>query len=138
MAGLFVYGSLMTGFWNYQEFLADANLGEVKKARIKGTLYHLSAGYPALKEGNDWVYGEYYEVESFDAMLVEQLDELEGHYGEENPKNLYNREVRTIEVWNDDTKNYEEKTAFVYAYNQSVDTEMYIPHGDWRVYVKEN
>ena len=71
--GLFVYGTLLPD---------EANGGLVKHlksipAKVRGDLYQMPAGYPALHlDGTDWVHGEYlFEPES---RLLQILDVYEG------------------------------------------------------------
>jgi gamma-glutamylcyclotransferase (GGCT)/AIG2-like uncharacterized protein YtfP len=72
--GLFVYGTLLSGEEN------DGWLGglHAQEARVKGRLYRLPAGYPALVvegEAQDWVEGEWFEGVG---PRLKVLDQLEG------------------------------------------------------------
>jgi gamma-glutamylcyclotransferase (GGCT)/AIG2-like uncharacterized protein YtfP len=72
--GLFVYGTLLSGGKN-AGWLGGL---PVKEARVKGRLYRLPAGYPALVvegEGQDWVEGEWV---SGVGPRLKVLDQLEG------------------------------------------------------------
>lgn len=79
--GLFVYGTLL------QE---EANSGLVKHldsipAKVRGALYQMPAGYPALVlGGQDWVFGEY--LSKPEDRLLDILDVYEGVH-----ENLYQR-----------------------------------------------
>ena len=70
---IFVYGTLRSG---------EAQHGLVQhlesiQAKIRGELYNLPAGYPALKLGGEkWVYGEM--LSSPDERLLRILDLYEG------------------------------------------------------------
>ena len=67
---LFTYGSLMENLFNYDLYLAGKVTGPPKKARIKGELYHLDfKGYPALLPGDNWVYGEIFELKESKEIL---------------------------------------------------------------------
>jgi len=72
-ASLFVYGTLLTHG-------ANAHLLEGQQrhaARVRGTLYHLRAGYPALTlVGTEWVHGEL--VLELDERIFRLLDLYEG------------------------------------------------------------
>lgn len=45
--GIFVYGTLMSGFINHDLYLAE-HIVTMQPAKIKGRLFHLPVGYPAL------------------------------------------------------------------------------------------
>jgi len=70
---LFVYGTLRSG---------EAQHGLVAHltatdAKTRGTLYHLSAGYPALQlKGESWVHGQI--LTAPDPRLLQILDVYEG------------------------------------------------------------
>ncbi|RKD32249.1 gamma-glutamylcyclotransferase family protein [Thermohalobacter berrensis] len=134
---IFVYGTLMEDFYNYNYYLK----GKVIKreyARTKGELYHLTKeGYPAMVKGDDYVYGELIVVKDFGKTL-KILDQLEGFYKEKNEKNEYNRVVKEIEVLKNNTKH----KAYVYEYNakskdELKEKEVYIPNGDWRRFMEK-
>ncbi|MBS4536415.1 gamma-glutamylcyclotransferase [Clostridium sp. D2Q-14] len=133
---IFVYGSLMKGFFNYNKYIK----GKVKisiAAKTKGKLYHLlERGYPAMVEGNQDIYGELIEIENFQNNL-KVLDKLE-NYTEKNFRvNEYNRIIKDIEV----LETGEKVEAYVYQFNleninnRKVDT-IYIPSGNWREYME--
>lgn len=130
---VFVYGSLMENFFNYDKYL----VGKVLKrqpAKVRGKLYHLvNKGYPAMIKGNDVVYGELIEVADWENN-VKDLDDLENYYGEGNPNNEYNRVLIEVEVLEDNSK----EVAFTYMYNckeeQELKNELYLPNGNWRLY----
>jgi gamma-glutamylcyclotransferase (GGCT)/AIG2-like uncharacterized protein YtfP len=70
---LFVYGTLMTG-----ERTAGL-LGDCRRqpARVRGQMYRLPAGYPAIRLGGDaLVHGEL--VSGFEARRLGVLDQYEG------------------------------------------------------------
>jgi len=91
--GIFVYGTLMSGFMNHKLYLADKIIS-ANRAKIEGRLFHLPEGYPAVVDGNGWVSGEYFTVRGLPSVLV-QLDELEGYYGP-GQNNEYNRVIRDV------------------------------------------
>ncbi|MGF7057767.1 gamma-glutamylcyclotransferase family protein [Brassicibacter mesophilus] len=133
---LFIYGSLIEGFFNYDIYLKGKVL-ESESARIKGELYHLNGErYPALIDGDDYVYGEFIQVDDYEETL-KALDEMEHYYGEGNEYNEYNRVLKEIEVLTDNRK----EEAYVYMYNYKELTvfkeeNLYIPHGDWKRYME--
>ncbi|SHH89394.1 Uncharacterized conserved protein YtfP, gamma-glutamylcyclotransferase (GGCT)/AIG2-like family [Caloranaerobacter azorensis DSM 13643] len=133
---LFVYGSLMEGFFNYDSYLKGKIL-ERKIARTRGKLYHLvDKGYPAMIDGEDYVYGELILIKDFYKVL-KQLDRLENFFGNNNNNNEYNRVVKNVEVLDDNTI----RKAYVYMYNckdikRLIDKNIYIPYGNWKKYIK--
>jgi gamma-glutamylcyclotransferase (GGCT)/AIG2-like uncharacterized protein YtfP/cation transport regulator ChaC len=84
---IFVYGSLRRN-QKYHYYLEDCMLIS-EQAWIKGELYDTGEGYPALKEGNDRVYGEIYEINQ---TVLASIDELED-YKENHDDNLYLRQA---------------------------------------------
>ena len=77
---IFVYGTLMKGFYNYERALAGQEVSQVP-ARIRGRVWHMTnRGYPAVKEGDGWVYGELVELKDF-AAVIDTMDNIEGYYG---------------------------------------------------------
>ena len=87
MEKVFVYGSLRTDFWNYDKVLKN-RVRQVEKGQIKGDLYHLPAGYPAVILGEGTVYGEVITLSQ--DKILKSLDLLEGYMGE-GEENLYVR-----------------------------------------------
>jgi len=133
---LFVYGSLMEGFFNSEKALR----GKVEKrikAKTKGRLYHLAnKGYPAMVSGEDTVYGELLVIKDLDDIFP-ILNEIENYFGENNPNNEYNRVVIEVE-----TLDGKKELAYVYQYNDQnlenqKDEKIYIPSGNWREYMNE-
>lgn len=66
--GVFVYGTLMKGFWNYRRYL-EGKISYVASGKTQGLLYHLPEGYPALITGNKLVEGEI--IEPIDENLLD-------------------------------------------------------------------
>ena len=87
---MFVYGTLMKGFYNYEKALVGQEVSLVP-ARTRGVVWHMSTrGYPAIKAGDGWVYGELVELKDF-AAVIDIMDDIEGYYGPEDPRNEYAR-----------------------------------------------
>ena len=60
----------MKGFYNYERALAGQEVSRVP-ARIRGRVWHMTnRGYPAVKEGDGWVYGELVELKDFAAVKM--------------------------------------------------------------------
>ena len=133
---IFVYGSLLENFYNYNKYL----VGKVEKknyGKVLGKLYHLkNKGYPAMIKGNDFIYGEIFELYDWE-MTVARLDELEGYYGEKNPDNDYNKTLIEVEVLPEKSK----ELAYVYMYNckdeLELEKEIYLPEGNWRNFMEK-
>lgn len=121
---LFAYGSLMKDLFNYQIYLKGKVVGTPIKARIKGELYHLTEkGYPALLSGNDWVYGEVFELKDFQTTL-KKLDKLEGYSGNQASGNEYERELVKVNIYNSVTELYDgELDVYCYLYRLDNDSE---------------
>lgn len=139
MGQIFVYGSLMQDFFNYNQYL-DGKVLKVEKAYIKGKLYHLeNKGYPGyVPEGDDTVYGEIMTIKDYDTVL-KALDQMEGYEVAHHETNMYNRKpIKVVSL--EDCQDY---TLGVYVYNAEAecnreDTRLYIAHGSWRRYMNEN
>lgn len=123
MDTVFVYGTLRWGERNHR-LLSDANC-VARIAYAKGSLIDTAADYPAMYvDSDDVVVGELYEVND---QQFKSLDELEGFYQPNDPRNHYERiqiEVQTdrgaIEAW-----------VYVYQKDRTAET---IPFGDWKLY----
>lgn len=128
---MFVYGSLRTGFFNYDKYL-KGHVIKAEPAKVNGTLYHMpNKGYPALLKGTDEVYGEVITVDNYETVM-EAIDEMEGYLGIANKNNEYNRVVLDVHLL--DTNELEK--CYVYMYNLEEDKDFldnreYLPHGDW-------
>ena len=84
---LFVYGTLMRG----QEQAHFLNRFRRRPARVRGSLWALPAGYPALGPGADTVFGEL--VEDVPDGLLALLDTYEGV-----AQGLYERRLLRVRV----------------------------------------
>ena len=105
---VFVYGTLKPGEANYELYCAS-DVVEAKKAWVRGELYSLPQGYPAMTTGNDKVYG--YLLSFANAEVLSSLDELEGYHPQRpNQENFYNR--TQVEIF--DLENNSLGLAWVY------------------------
>lgn len=135
---MFVYGSLMNGFYNYEKYL-EGKVLNIEKSFVIGSLYHIeNKGYPGfVNEGSTKVYGETitYEEEN----LAKEIDELEEYVlGEEND-NMYNKEK--LVVYSDG--GYDSELLNVYIYNENSyknkdNKKVYVESGNWREYMIYN
>ncbi|ABG86722.1 gamma-glutamylcyclotransferase family protein [Clostridium perfringens] len=129
---IFVYGSLRTGFFNYEKYLK----GKVIKSelgRVKGTLYHMSKkGYPALIEGDGFVYGEVMTIIDYE-NVINAIDLMEGYLGVNKKNNEYNRIEMDVEILG--KKSSEKCYVYYYGMNDKDDFEnnsILIQDGNWR------
>ena len=127
---IFVYGSLRTGFYNYDKYL-KGKVKDAKLGKVKGKLYHMPhKGYPALLEGEDVVIGEVMTVKNFEEVMI-PMDEMENYYGANDSRNEYNRIVMDVELENGET---ESCYCYYYAMNDEEvfnKNSIYIKNGDW-------
>lgn len=134
-AKVWVYGSLMEGFYNYQKALVG-QIEERVPAWIYGRLYHQTKkGYPAILPGEDRIYGELLTILDFQAT-IEKLDMIEDYRGD-GYRNEYERKITSVIHLKDEKT----ESAYVYWYGwDDIDTpenpSVYIPSGDWREYMK--
>jgi gamma-glutamylcyclotransferase (GGCT)/AIG2-like uncharacterized protein YtfP len=132
---LFVYGSLMEGFFNYK-YVKDKIICR-KYAKTMGKLFHQAdKGYPAMIDGDDFVYGELLKLDDWDDV-IKIVDRTENYFGKGNPENEYNRILVNVETL-DDKKNYK---AFAYKYNlkdskEFFEKNIYIKSGSWREFME--
>lgn len=123
---VFVYGSLMEGFWNHTRVL-EGKVEILGKGEIIGSLYHLREGYPALLEGEDKVVGEV--SGPVDKDLLRRLDYLEG-YTAGRKDNLYNRKAVQVRMSDGSIMD-----CWVYVYGDAEHVRekgTYLPDGDWK------
>ncbi len=132
---IFVYGTLMQGFPNHELFLAGQYL-ERRPGYIKGRLYHLNYGFPAITDGNGEVKGEIYLVKNMEKLLP-ALDYLED-YNQPGQEDLYKREKR-------ETRDAKGNIILCYVYIWPRDrlAELdkigtHIAHGDWAKFMEES
>ncbi|MBM7870152.1 gamma-glutamylcyclotransferase (GGCT)/AIG2-like uncharacterized protein YtfP [Clostridium pascui] len=134
---LFVYGSLSEGFYNHDIYLKGKVLTK-HEAKTKGKLFHLeNKGYPAMIDGDEWVYGELITIEDYE-KTVEEMDEMEHYYGKDNNQNEYNRVILEVELIGTSGK----VKAYTYKYNEESEHELKnrheeVSHGDWRKFMKD-
>jgi len=72
---VFVYGTLMSGFWNHR-LLEEGKAKSLGKATVDGTMYGMSVPIVDIK-GKGIVHGELYQVGD---QTLAKLDRLEGHH----------------------------------------------------------
>lgn len=130
---VFVYGTLQTGLANYG--VVAPYVQRCRPAFVRGRLYHLPRGYPALVlPGGDRVCGQCLQLRPAGEALA-ALDALEEFYGPGQRRNEYERVRGT--VWYDGGGCGE---AFFYCWPPGQALEagaVYLPAGDWRRYLEE-
>lgn len=131
MEKIFVYGSLMSSFWNHDKVLKN-RVRHIVKGKMKGSLYHLPEGYPAAVEGDGDIYGEVCTITQ--DKIIKSLDLLEGYLGE-GQDNLYERQKRLVVL-----ENGEEDECWAYIYvNQDYAKSKgkSVASGDWKEFMKK-
>ncbi|HOY64726.1 MAG: Gamma-L-glutamyl-butirosin B gamma-glutamyl cyclotransferase [bacterium ADurb.Bin236] len=124
---LFVYGSLMSGFWNHERYCRDALT--IEPAVTTGRLYHLPYGFPAMFDALDGqVLGEVMTFPDI-AKTLEHLDRLEG-YRPGDSRSHYIRIEKSVSILNGGKK----APAWVYVYPKERQRPDFIlvPSGCWR------
>lgn len=130
---VFVYGTLMENFRNYNKFLKPF-VYHIQKASTKGTLYHLkNKDCPALVEGEETVFGEVISfVDDKNHSVLKKLDNLE-EYFEDSTELMYERKLVEVKCENDGTER-----VYVYMF---INTKLLTDEnsekvlgGDWRAY----
>jgi gamma-glutamylcyclotransferase (GGCT)/AIG2-like uncharacterized protein YtfP len=123
----FVYGTLMKDL-KYHDIIRPY-VKEIKKASIRGTLYHLNYGYPALiLDGKHTVYGEWIQVDQSGEVL-KRLDELEDYYGPGHPDNHYERKVIRVE----------NTPGYVYEWILPLEgIATFVPGQNWRSFIQNS
>ncbi|QGT99385.1 hypothetical protein SYNTR_0792 [Candidatus Syntrophocurvum alkaliphilum] len=125
---VFVYGTLRSDMGSY-ELINDFVLKR-EVAKIRGILYDLPYGYPAVILGKGFVYGELLTLKKINVILP-RLDDYEGYYGYKNKNNLYIR-VKTIAQTGS-----EKKETYVYLWKDKNKLPLIgtkIKSGDWLKY----
>ena len=73
---VFVYGTLKPGEANFAAY-CGSHVQSQQEAYVKGILYALPVGYPAMMEGENKVQGVLLKFNS--AKILQNLDRLEGY-----------------------------------------------------------
>jgi gamma-glutamylcyclotransferase (GGCT)/AIG2-like uncharacterized protein YtfP len=83
MLNVFVYGTLKPGHINYQVY-CQGHVEDALAAQVRGKLFHLPLGYPAMTCGAEWVKGFLLRLRH--PSLLRQLDDLEGYSPQRSPE----------------------------------------------------
>lgn len=134
---IFVYGTLMMGFRNFDRYLKGRVIG-IRPACIRGKLYHLHVhDCPAIISGDDLIHGEVIEFEDdVKGSVLQSIDHFEKYFFG-SPNVIYER-TPTLVI-------YPEGHSELLSYYRLADLSIlesekatYIPYGDWRVFLKES
>lgn len=128
MLSIFVYGTLKPGQSNYG--CCRDRLLSAEVAMVRGQLFDLPLGYPAMTLGNQWVKG--YRLLFPDEQILLTLDELEDYsfYRPSSRDNEYQR------VWVDIFSCQGERLGSGWTYRMDIDrVQLYhgrpIDSGEW-------
>lgn len=125
---VFVYGTLKPGESNYQHYCGGKVVAAIR-ATVKGQLFALPVGYPAMVLGEGVVQG--YLLTFNTPNILQYLDPLEGHNPQRPPeKNFYNR--KQLEVFTPEA----EPLGLAWAYFMTLEQVeqlggVVIPSGWW-------
>lgn len=93
MKRMLVYGTLRVGMYNYDKYYKEHDSFR-RNAYVKGRLYTIRGkDYPALTEGDRMILGEIHEVPD---QVQDEVDLMEGFFGEGNIENEYDKIVSEI------------------------------------------
>lgn len=143
---VFVYGTLMNGFKNFNVHLKGPKLPHTKCRVHNASLVDFTHwGFPGLvmHRGSDAkktsVLGEAFDCSSLSEVefntLVANLDRLEEYYGPGDPKNQYKRLQTTAHTDSGET-------LPVWLYECLIPLDVKVPHtfvadGDWRAFMSK-
>ena len=116
---IFVYGTLMPGFSNYELYLRDKTEKGLP-ATTKGKMYDVGS-FPAVVDDDGNVKGYLIYIKSNYEKILKSLDELEGY--------LYERNIIEVSLETGETE-----FAWIYHWVLSTDSLVEIPSGDWALY----
>ncbi len=123
---IFVYGTLLKGLERSYVLDDSTFIGEAIAGGV--FLYNLR-GYPGIKNGNNTVLGELYDV---DDITLETLDMIEGFDPNNLNKSLYVRsEIHLV-------SHNLSLPVYSYFYNLAVDESMLIDDGDYRNFLQSS
>jgi gamma-glutamylcyclotransferase (GGCT)/AIG2-like uncharacterized protein YtfP len=95
MARVFVYGTLKPGKVNYARYCGD-HVSQSIPAQVRGQLFDLGLGYPAMVSGKTWVQG--YLLDFVSESVLESLDCLED-YQPHRPEYQNEYQRKEVEVF---------------------------------------
>ncbi len=135
---IFVYGTLMVGFRNYDKYLKNKVISS-QIAFVKGSLFHLAnKDYPAfIDEGDDKIYGEILEIPK-DYSLMDEIDNLEGCKDTDCKNHEYCK--KQITVFKENGEIFADLPVYVYNIKSKMnvdDERLIVNSGDWKKYKRK-
>ncbi|USG67255.1 gamma-glutamylcyclotransferase [Brevibacillus ruminantium] len=133
---VFVYGTLLPGFLNYERYVKPYP-HTIQPATVQGCLYHLPAGYPGLVLSKTaTVKGAllFFAADRYEEAIA-GMDELEDYFGPDDPRNEYERELTTAVL----PEGAGEVLSYHYRYSKesyAVKRGREVPAGDWRIFMQ--
>ena len=121
---LFVYGTLLSTEYNHQTIKGSKLIGQ---GSIYGKLFDIG-NYPALKEGENIIIGELYNI---DDLTLKNCDQLEGYNQDDSENSPYIRKSVTVFL---DKK---ELCAHVYYCNFGTNHHKEIESGNYKEYMDD-
>ena len=121
---LFVYGTLLSTEYNHQTIKGSKLIGQ---GSIYGKLFDIG-NYPALKEGENIIIGELYNI---DDLTLKNCDQLEGYNQDDSENSPYIRKSVTVFL---DKK---ELCAHVYYCNFGTNHYKEIESGNYKEYMDD-
>jgi len=121
---LFVYGTLLSTEYNHQTIKGSKLIGQ---GSIYGKLFDIG-NYPALKEGENIIIGELYNI---DDLTLKNCDQLEGYNQDDSENSPYIRKSVTVFL---DKK---ELCAYVYYCNFGTNHYKEIESGNYKEYMDD-
>ncbi len=133
---IFVYGTLMEGYHNYDKYL-NGHVISTKNAHIKGKMYHLpQKGCPAVIEGDEDIYGQVFEVEDDENNTVSKsVDDLEKYFNGSDEV-MYERKLKTVFYENGEC---EDIGVYIFVNNKYLNSNKVIDikSGNWHEFNKK-
>ena len=127
---VFFYGTLMSGFQRPGRERLDPKLTPIGRGSINAALYDVGL-YPAAIPASDaQVQGELHRM-SDAAVVLHELDEIEGFRPEQPDASLYRRLETPVTLWDGRTE-----TAWTYFYNAPLGGAPLIESGDYLDYLR--
>ncbi|ARV58139.1 hypothetical protein BZZ01_05360 [Nostocales cyanobacterium HT-58-2] len=128
---IFVYGTLKPGEENYPAYCAG-KVVNTTKAVVRGKLFALPMGYPAMTPGNSLVHGYILSFANLDVLT--RLDDLEDYDPARSAsENLYNRkQIQTYTLQGSSLG-----WAWVYLMTEELARKLegvHLPDGMWSSY----
>ena len=127
---VFFYGTLMSGFKRHGRERIDSKLAPLGRGSIRAALFDMGL-YPAAVPADDaQVTGELHRMID-SAVVLHELDEIEGFRPEEPDAGLYVRTETVVTLEDGRTE-----TAWTYFYNAPLGSAPRIESGDYLEYLK--